>query len=303
MSVWPPVILRATRRAATALAFSVACGTMSAAPDAEVAGWVEPDAKTQAIPLAAFRLERAGATIAYSDLGLRACDRLSLVDEKAVVRVRLASNLRLQLDAQTPDKRIEVPCDQRGVTATLASALRALISDAQQRKARVATLTRDLTPLAVPVLFGPQTNLVAGHRGLFLGWTGGAAPFSVQLLDARNGREVTSISNLNTRSVLLPTTVLEPGQYTLWVRNRAGHRVEGIREDTLMVLPQDAMPAIPDVLRSSGLTEEARTLFYADYLAALEDGRWTLEALQQVAALKGQSAAARQWLQRYGLRD
>ena len=302
MNSGPSMRLRQTQRLAAVVALCVACAT-AASQEGDVAGWVEPEAKTQAIPLAAFRLDRAGKTVAYSDLGLRACDKLVLVDDRAVVRVRLVSNLRLQLDAESPAKQIEIPCDQRGIAASLASALRALISSAEQRKARVATLTRDIAPLTLPVLVAPQTNLVAGQRELFLGWTGGAAPFSVQLLDARDGREVASITKLNTHSVFLPATALEPGQYTLWIRNRAGHRIEGIREDALVVLPPDALPAMPPVLRSSGLTQEARTLFFADYLAALDDGRWTLEALQQVAGLKGHSAAARQWLQRYGIRD
>jgi hypothetical protein len=56
-------------------------------------------------------------------------------------------------------------------------------------------------------------------------------------------------------------------------------------------------------LKSPGLGDEARALFYADYLAALDDGRWTLEALQRVAALPAQSPAVRQWLLRYGGRD
>jgi hypothetical protein len=302
MNSGPAMPLRSIQRMAVAVAVCAGCST-AAAQDVEVAGWVEPDAKTQAIPLAAFRLDRAGKPATYSELGLRACDKLVLLDDKAIVRVRLVSNLRLQLDVESPGKQIEIPCDQRGIAASLASALRALISSAEQRKARVATLTRDITPLTLPILVAPQTNLVAGQRELFLGWTGGAAPFSVQLLDSRDGREVASISKLNAHSVFLPAAALEPGQYTLWVRNRAGHRIEGIREDALMVLPQDALPALPPVLRSPGLTEEARTLFYADYLAALDDGRWTLEALQQVAGLKGRSAAARQWLQRYGIRD
>lgn len=160
-----------------------------------------------------------------------------------------------------------------------------------------------VAPLAVPVLVAAQTNLVAGQRELYVAWTGGAAPFSVQLLDARDGREITSINKLSTRSVLLPATALEPGQYTLWIRNRAGHRMEGIRENALMVLPQDALPEVPQVLLSSALSKEARTLFYADHLATLDDGRWTLEALQHVVGLKSQSAATRQWLERYGIRD
>lgn len=270
---------------------------------ADVAGWVEPDPVTQVVATSAFRLDRAGKTIAYPEAGLNACDKLTLIDDKAIVRVRLASNLRMQLDAATPDRQIEVPCDQRGIAANLAAALRAMIRSTEQRKAKVAGLTRDIAPLALPALVAPQANLVAGGRALYVSWTGGVGPFSVQLLNAAEGREVASQANIERHWVRLPVAELAAGNYTLWVRNRAGYRVEGIREDGLAVVAPSALPAMPDVLKSAGLPDEARTLFYADYLAGQDDGRWTLEALQRVAALPGQSPAVRQWLHRYGGRD
>lgn len=291
---------------ARALALMLLMGSVSVAAHgqtSDVAGWVEPDSKTQMVPTAAFRLDRAGKVMAYPEAGLLACDKLTLLDDKSVVRVRLTSNLRMQLDSATPGRQIEVPCDQRGIASSLAAALRALIVNAEQRKSRVAALTRDIAPLALPVLSGAQTNIVGGQRALFLAWTGGAGPFSVQIVNAADGKEVTGRTDIRTRSTSLPVTVMGPGHYTLWVRNRAGHRVEGIREDALMVLPQDALPGMPEVLAASGLPTETRTLFYADFLAALDDGRWTLEALQQVVALKSQSAAVRQWLGRYGSHD
>lgn len=269
----------------------------------DVAGWVEPDPKTQMVPAAAFRLDRAGKMVTYQETGLLACDKLTLLDEKAVVRVRLVSNLRMQLDSGTPGREVQVPCDQRGIAASLAAALRALIVNSEQRKSRVAALTRDVAPLALPVLSGAQTNIVGGQRALFVAWTGGTGPFSVQLVNAADGKEVAGRFDIRTHSTSLPVTAMGPGQYTLWVRNRAGHRVEGIREDALIVVPQDALPGMPEVLAASGLPLETRTLFYADFLAALDDGRWTLEAVQHVVALKSQSAAVRQWLGRYGSHD
>jgi hypothetical protein len=172
----------------------------------------------------------------------------------------------------------------------------------EQRKVRVAALTRDISPLVVPALAGPQANLVAGRRALYVAWTGGVAPFSVQLA-AADGREVALRSAVEAHSTRLPAADLSPGQYTLRVRNRAGHRIEGIRDDAVFVVADGTLPALPDTLKHPSLSDEARTLFYADYLTAQEDGRWTLEALQRVAALPGQSAAVRQWLLRYGGRD
>lgn len=270
----------------------------------EVAGWVEPDAKTLVVPTSAFRLERAGKAIAYPDVGLQACDRLRLLDDKAVVRIRLASNLRMQLDAETPGLQLEIPCSERGIAASLAAALRAMIGSTEQRKQRVAALTRDIAPLTLPALLAaPQTSIAAGRRALYVAWTGGVGPYSVQVLRASDGREVVSRANIGAHSVVLPPADIEPGEYTLWVRNRAGHRVEGIRENGIVAVAQSAVPAMPDVLKTTGLTDEARALFYADYLAALDEGRWTLEALQRVAALPAQSPAVRQWLLRYGGRD
>lgn len=178
-------------RISRALAFVPLMGVVSVAAHgqtSEVAGWVEPDPKTQIVPVAAFRLDRAGNVMAYPEAGLLACDKLTLLDERSVVRVRLASNLRMLLDSATPGRQIEVPCDQRGISASLAAALRALIVNAEQRKSRVAALTRDIAPLALPVLSGSQTNIVGGQRALFVAWTGGAGPFSVQLLNAVDGK-------------------------------------------------------------------------------------------------------------------
>ena len=270
----------------------------------EVAGWVEPDAKTLVVPTSAFRLERAGKAIAYPDVGLQACDRLKLLDEKVVVRIRLASNLRMQLDAETPGLQLEIPCSERSIAASLAAALRAMIGGTEQRKQRVAALTRDIAPLALPALFvAPQSSIAAGRRALYVAWTGGVGPYSVQVLRASDGREVVSRANIGAHSVVLPPADIEPGEYSLWVRNRAGYRIEGIREDGIVAVAPGAVPTMPEVLKASGLTDEARALFYADYLAVQDEGRWTLEALQRVAALPAQSPAVRQWLLRYGGRD
>lgn len=293
----------AARAALLILLASSFCASVPAQPG-EVAGWVEPDPKTQSVPGAAFRLERAGKAIAYPEVGLQACDRLKLLDEKAVVRIRLASNLRMQLDAETPGLQIEIPCSERSIAAGLAAALRAMIGGAEQRKQRVGALTRDIAPLALPALLvASQSGIAAGRRALYVAWTGGVGPYSVQLLRAGDGREVASRANIGAHSVLLPLADIEPGAYTLWVRNRAGYRIEGIREDGIVAVPPGAVPAMPEVLKAGGLTDEARALFYADYLAAQDEGRWTLEALQRVAALPAQSPAVRQWLLRYGGRD
>jgi hypothetical protein len=291
------------RVALRALAFSAA-STLVPAQAVEVAGWVEPDPTTQAVPTSAFRLTRAGKTITYPEAGLQACDKLTLADDKAIVRVRLASNLRMQLDASSPGQQIEVPCDQRGIAADLAAALRAMIRGIEQRgRVRVATMTRDIAPLAVPALVASQANIVAGTRALYIAWTGGVGPFSVQVSNAADGREVVRQTTIERHSVRLPVADFAPGNYTLWVRNRAGYRVEGVREDGLVVVTASEVPMLPEVLKSSALSDEARTLFYADYLVGQDDGRWTLEALQRVAALPAQSPAVRQWLFRYGGRE
>ena len=294
----------AARAAALLLLLTSSLSAAAQAQPGEVAGWVEPDPKTLVVPTSAFRLDRAGKAIAYPDVGLQACDRLKLLDEKAVVRIRLASNLRMQLDAETPGLQLEIPCNERSIAASLAAALRAMIGGTEQRKQRVAALTRDIAPLTLPALLtAPQSSIAAGRRALYVAWTGGVGPYSVQLLRAGDGREVVSRANIGAHSVLLPPADIEPGEYTLWVRNRSGYRIEGIREDGIVAVAQSVVPTMPDVLRAGGLTDEARTLFYADFLAAQDEGRWTLEALQRVAALPAQSPAVRQWLLRYGGRD
>ena len=258
------------------------------AQPAEVTGWVEPDPKTLVVPTAAFRLERAGKAIAYPDVGLQACDRLKLLDEKAVVRVRLASNLRMQLHAESPALQLEIPCGERSIAASLAAAQRAMIGGTEQREQRVAALTRDVAPLTLPALSAAQqSSIAAGRRALYVAWTGGVGPYSVQVLRASDGREAVSRTDIGAHSVLLPFAEIEPDEDTLWVRNRTGYRIEGAREDGIVAVALGVVPAMPDVLNANGLTDEARALFYADYLTAQDEGRWTLEALGEAHLTRG----------------
>jgi hypothetical protein len=276
--------------------------TMEAHASVEVAGWVEKDTETQAVPVQAFRVIRAGKTIEYDEAGLQPCDQLKLVDAKVVVRVTLTSNRRMRLDAHTPGRQISVPCNERGVLAKVAAALRTLTGRADVASRRVAALTRNL---AVPNN-GPAVTpayVIGGKRSLYLGWVGGEGPFSVQVLNAADGREVVSQFNIHDRWVRLPMVEFAQGKYTLLLRNSAGRNFDGLREREFIAVSESALPPMPEVLKSASLSEEARTLFYADHLMGLDDRRWALEAMQRVAALPLTEIAVRQWLQRYQGRD
>ena len=150
----------------------------------------------------------------------------------------------------------------------------------------------------------PPTATIVGYDDVrsTLRGRGGEGPFSVQVVRASDGRELVSQLDIAGRASTLPPADFVPGNYTLWVRNRSGHRSEGFRQDALVATSQN-LPPMPEILRNPSLAEESRTLFYADFLSSQEDGRWTLEALQLVRLLPIDLPAVRQWLFRYGVRD
>jgi predicted transposase YdaD len=70
--------------------------------------------------------------------------------------------------------------------------------------------------------------------------------------------------------------------------------------DDVDVVEARGIPPIPDALRTAEIDHVARQLFYADYLVALEDGRYAMQAMQLVASLAPQTPETRAWLAYWG---
>jgi hypothetical protein len=273
------------------------------AAETRVAGWVEPDPATGQPPTRAFELLRAGKKVAYGEAGLQACDEIKLTDRAATVRITLASAQRMRLDARTPSAKL--PCTERGLLPDIWAALGTVLAGADARADRAAAMAsrgESSAPMAldVPALAAPSARLVAGERSIYLRWVGGVGPFTVTLQERKTGRVVARQAGISAREVWLPKARIDPGNYRLELRQAAGQELLAVAEENLVVEPATALPAPAPALARAELPADVRAIFRADQLVAFEDGRWTLEALQQVAAIKPSSAASAQWLDRHG---
>lgn len=274
-------------------------------------GWLRlaaPTADDQKVA-DAVRLVRHAKVVSYDEKeGLYPCDKVTLTDASATVSVVLTNGTRLRLSSES--RMVPIPCEASGQAANLVNFLSAVVRKAQDRASFTGSrgqvlagsrgpesLASSRSELSIPALIASTAVIAAGDRSLFVAWEGGTGPYSVEIATYPDGKPVVTQSAIATRSVTLAKTRLAPGRYVLIVKGKDGL---GVKEDELHVVAAREIPPMPDELSSAPLKSDARMLFYADYLIGLDDGRWTLEALQQAATLARDSAAAREWLKDWG---
>lgn len=256
-------------------------------------------------PGSAVVIKRGNSTFPFNGDALQACDVVHLQNLETTVRVTLADGRRIKLDRRTPSRRVEIPCNERGVLRDLWAILRAAAGASDARAERTAAMTsrgdeaaQANLPLAVPMFGAPSAQIVEGSRNLYLRWVGGKGPFVVTLRDKGTTQVIVQRSAIVEREISLPVK-LAPGTYEVEIGQAPGQEIAGIAEDSLVVVPASELPASPLDRAGSGLPSAAATLFYADHLVALDDGKWTLEATQMVAGLRPQTIASRDWLARH----
>lgn len=274
----------------------------TAVAQSRVIGWIDavgagPGAQASVPPV---RITRKGAEIGYdANDGLRSCDRLRLVDHTAVVRITLSNKERIRLDGKTSEATL--PCDPAGVTEQLAAFLRAVWGSAETRRVNAtaaASRTRSRTaPPVVPALVGDRSEVGAGDRALYIAWKGGEPPFTVRIIHQASDAILTTVQNVPTRSATLPSARYAPGRHVLTVID-AQRRT--LRDEQLHVVDASALPPLPRALADATIPEDAKRLYYADFLAGFGDGQFCLEALQQAASISPRTAAARDWLEGWG---
>lgn len=289
------------------LALAALVLTLGAAPAAaqvmlKRAAWID-----LANAATAVRVIRAGKEQAYDQAeGLLACDTVLLLERGAIVRVVLATGARIRLDAAQPTAA--VPCDAPGVSARVGRLLAALRTHAESRRATVATMSRGAgsDSLRMPILFAPRAivarNPDGDHQGrqlIHLAWQGGAGPFRAELRRA-DGILLAALDGISGHKASLAVMRWIPGHFALSVTSADG---SGVREADFQAVAYSAIPPMPDALKRAALHPTARSLFYADYLLGYDDGRYAMQAMQQVAAIHPQSEATRTWLAFWGEGD
>lgn len=147
----------------------------------------------------------------------------------------------------------------------------------------------------IPALTTDVSYLAPGSRPLFVSWRGGAAPFSIALMNSESGALLASAAGIQGCSSRLASVDLKPGRYQLSINDANG---VSLQEENLVVA--SVAPELPRALATASLTGDARTLYLATWLAAQDEGRWRFEAVQRVASLDCRAPGARDWLAGWG---
>jgi hypothetical protein len=273
--------------------------SMAAQADSQIYAWLENDAQKVLI-----HVVRSHEVQAYDPgTGFQACDEVVL--EPAVgdsVAIITADGSRLLLDPAGPSIRLSCGTS-KGVGHDVVAFLKALLQKSNMRLPTIAaTRSFDASTSCMKGRLGmallshgsdTPTMLTSNTRSLLLAWTGAAGPFTLEIESARGSPVLHAIAiNENTYRAYIRS--LPPGRYRLHLSDSCH---SGVEEKDLEVVPPAQLPAVPAQIAS--LPEPGRTIFYADYLVGLGDGRWGLEALQLVGTLPVSDPSARAWIRQW----
>ena len=121
-----------------------------------------------------------------------------------------------------------------------------------------------------------SARIKAGNRPLWVGWSGGFAPFDLTVTDP-SGQPLTR-QMVNENTVVLPATNLVPGRYTIAVKDHNGRT----RKTSFEAVTE--IPKVGDVSVPSWMGADSATMFSAFCVAAEDPYTWSYEAVQEIAA-------------------
>lgn len=179
-----------------------------------------------------------------------------------------------------------------GRAANLMAWLSELFQTEEQHQKSVASLhiRGDKEPPSLPLLAGAVGAFSAGRTSLALTWIGGAAPYSVRVYRAGDGRTVLAAERVSeTRAVLRGEEPVAHGRYELEVRDALGRTAGAPLEAVAPV----TLPEVPPAFAPTGEEDLVGRTVEAAWLAAHADGRLALEAYQRVAEMAFSHDAAR----------
>lgn len=265
--------------------------------DDKVSAWFDHSNSSLPNVIKSIKVMRNNKEVPLSNTTqLYACDKVILIDLQQLVRIKLADYKSLQLDASQTS--VTIPCESKKISEKLVGVLQAIIGNSGSSRQRVLGGSRgSAEKLQMPSLSAETAVVAISKNPLFLTWHGGQSPFTVELIRSTDNSIMASMNKLTKNEVRLPIIDLPVGQYSLVVKNADG---SGIRESKFYLVEASKVPSMPTELRDAKLDDESRGLFYADYLLGFEDGRFTLQAIQQVANIKPQTKQTREWLSVWG---
>lgn len=150
---------------------------------------------------------------------------------------------------------------------------------------RLASLsTRDVESsqgeLVAPYL-AKRFAMASGNRALYFSWKGGVAPFTVKLVNQDTGTAAFEEKKIPDRRIQTKPTTLPEGLYRLDISDTQG----AVYEDLIRVVAPQQLPPAPEDIRLTTLPDRTRRLVYIAWLAAQDNGKWIIEAMQQAAEL------------------
>lgn len=274
------------------------CGSAGA-----VEGYVD-EVRGTAEPGKAFVIIRYGKKLAgTTDMRLQRGDIVELQDDKAVVTIRYSTgktvSLRKGAKSETSfaivDDR-EQPLSKRVITwiqqhFTSGSAQQVPAASKGLKCANTATDFPE--KFDIPVMTPSELFLSSKERSLYFPWQGGLPPYSVTLVKTDGGEVVAGKKVERSCEVLLDKMLLQPGTYEVKIVDSLRAEVAG---GPIVVVAPGKVPPVPEELKAEELPEDLRALYYAIWLGSQENGRWRLEALQQLVPVMGTSETVRAWL-------
>ncbi|MDO6415837.1 hypothetical protein Q4F19_15705 [Sphingomonas sp. BIUV-7] len=143
----------------------------------------------------------------------------------------------------------------------------------------------------IPALSAFENDFQRGQRSMLIAWRGGVEPFAIRIQDEH--RDVLSeVKDIRGRcAVVMPSANYAAGSYTVTATdgNRTNVVVAGVHA-------AEQAPSAPREIAAANFPPDVATIYFASWLAAQNDGAWTWEAVQRVAALGCASPPAREWL-------
>ena len=121
-----------------------------------------------------------------------------------------------------------------------------------------------------------SARIKAGNRPLWVGWSGGFAPFDVTVTGP-SGQTVVQ-KTLNETSFVAPATDLAPGKYTISVKDHNG-RTRKTTFEAVTDAPTPEQVNVPD-----WMGPDSGVMFSAFCVAAEDPYTWSYEAAQEIAA-------------------
>jgi len=123
-----------------------------------------------------------------------------------------------------------------------------------------------------------SAQIKAGFRPLWVGWSGGQAPYELLVLDPTD--RIFATQTLSDISTTLPARTIVPGRYTIVVKDAYG-RTRQTFFDAVADVPSATPPAIP-----AWMGEDTAIMLAAFCIAAEDPYVWSYEAAQQINAAR-----------------